>query len=149
MLSDTDALDSATKQKQFLSCSKFAVVGASTDQSKFGTKVLKWYINHDKPVTPVHPTQPELEGLKTVGTLAELDAPSETGVSIITPAKITIDLLKSAKSLAVPAIWIQPGATDSACVQYIKDPENGLRDRVLWEGECILRDGVGVLRSLL
>ena len=32
----------------FLASSRFAVVGASADQSKFGYKVLKNYINHDK-----------------------------------------------------------------------------------------------------
>ncbi|KAH7920618.1 NAD(P)-binding protein [Leucogyrophana mollusca] len=139
--------DSAAKQKLFLSLSQFAVVGASTDQTKFGTKVLKWYIQRKKPVTPVHPTNEELEGIKTVRTIAELSSPSETGISIITPAKITIELLKQAKELSVPALWIQPGATDLTCVNYIKD--NGMVDRVLWQGECILRDGDGVIQSML
>lgn len=59
-------------QRLFLSSPRYAVVGASKDQSKYGTKVgsmhdvtirlvahvmqvLKWYIARKKEVTPIHP----------------------------------------------------------------------------------------------
>ena len=68
-------------QATFLSAPKYAVVGASKDQTKFGTKVssfrisirtrmrtiadtttfeqvLKWYQARSKDVTPVHPVRP-------------------------------------------------------------------------------------------
>lgn len=117
-------------------------------------------------MTPVHPSDDELEGIKTIRSLTDLPNPNETAVSIITPAKvsrvprcfaalveqlmfdkITIVLLQQVKDLSIPAVWCQPGATDVACVQYIK--ENGMSDRVLFEGECILRDGDGVLQAML
>ena len=44
-------------QKNFLSSAQFAVVGASKDQKKFGTRVLKWYQARDLKVTPVHPVR--------------------------------------------------------------------------------------------
>lgn len=44
-------------QKTFLSSPYFAVVGASKDQKKFGTRVLKWYQARDLSVTPVHPVR--------------------------------------------------------------------------------------------
>ncbi|KAH7889047.1 CoA binding domain-containing protein [Phlebopus sp. FC_14] len=138
---------SAQKQKHFLSFPKYAVVGASTDQSKWGTKILQWYIARNRPVTPVHPVNDELEGIKTVRSIADLPSPRETGLSIITPAKITIELLKQAKELSIPAIWIQPGASDVTCVNFIK--ENGMADHVLWQGECLWRDGDGVIQSML
>jgi predicted CoA-binding protein len=61
--------------------------------------------------------------------------------------KITINLLKQIKELSIPAVWCQPGATDVACVQYIN--ENGMSDYVLFEGECILRDGDGAMQAML
>ncbi|EGO00388.1 hypothetical protein SERLA73DRAFT_136245 [Serpula lacrymans var. lacrymans S7.3] len=137
---------SIDKQKHFLASPKFAVVGASTDQSKFGTKVLQWYIQRNRDVTPVHPTSNELEGIKTIRSLADLPSPTETSISIITPAKITIELLKQAKELSVPSLWIQPGAADVTCVKYIKE---NLSDRVIYQGECILRDGDGIVQSML
>ncbi|KAH0828128.1 hypothetical protein J3R83DRAFT_3800 [Lanmaoa asiatica] len=164
-LSRSSMATSIEKQKFFLTHKKYAVVGASTDQSKWGTRILQWYIARDKDVTPVHPTISELEGHKTVKSIDELSSPNETALSIITPAKvcriryvvnhdplimyyvkITIKLLEQAKAQSVPAIWIQPGATDQDCVDYITN--NGMADYVLWQGECLWRDGDGVLRNM-
>lgn len=60
--------------------------------------------------------------------------------------KVTIKLLEQAKAKDIPAIWIQPGASDQDCAAYIKN--NGMEDYVLWQGECLWRDGDGVLRTL-
>ena len=50
-------------------------------------------------------------------------------------------------TVLVPALWLQPGAEDGAVVSYIK--ENGLEDKVIYGGPCILVEGDGILRSLL
>ncbi|KAF8637299.1 hypothetical protein AX16_010829 [Volvariella volvacea WC 439] len=135
-----------TIQKAFLSSPHFAVIGASKDQSKYGTKVLKWYQNRSLSVTPVHPKEPELEGLKTLSSISQLGNPRETSISIITPPKVTLGILQQAKELGVPALWLQPGAEDAAVVEFIK--ENGLSDRVILGGPCILVEGDGIRSSL-
>ena len=56
-------------------------------------------------------------------------------------------ILEKAKELNVPAMWLQPGAEDDAVVSYIK--ENGLEDKVIYGGPCILVEGDGIIRSLL
>ncbi|RDX54937.1 NAD-P-binding protein [Lentinus brumalis] len=134
-------------QKKFLSAPHYAVVGASKDQAKYGTKVLKWYQARNKDVTPVHPKEDELEGLKTVRSIADLSAPTETSISVITPPKVTLGILEKTKELGVPALWLQPGAEDEIVVSYIK--ENGLEDKVIYGGPCILVEGDGVIKSLL
>ncbi|KAH8118961.1 NAD(P)-binding protein [Phellopilus nigrolimitatus] len=146
-------------QRTFLSAPRFAVVGASKDETKFGTKVLKWYQARNFLVTPVHPVrrlqlsisfitqkEEELESLKTVRSLSELPAPSETAVSIITSPKVTLGILKSAKELGTVAIWLQPGADDDTVREYIED--NGLTDRVILGGPCILVEGDAIIGSL-
>lgn len=134
-------------QKYFLSSPRFAVVGASKDQSKFGTKVLGWYLARNLSVTPVHPKEKELEGVATVSSLTDLPAPAETSVSIITNAKVTLGLLQQAIELNIPALWLQPGAEDDAVKNFIR--VNGLEDKVLFGGPCILVEGDGVRKSLL
>ncbi|KAK7044167.1 hypothetical protein VNI00_007887 [Paramarasmius palmivorus] len=129
----------ATAKNAFFNQSSFAVVGASKDQTKFGTKVLQWYKARDLDVTPIHPVQSELEGIQTVKSVDGLKAPAETSLSIITPAPITLEVLKKAKDLSVPSIWLQPGAEDANVVQFIKD--NGLENRVVYGGPCILVEG--------
>ncbi|CCL99654.1 uncharacterized protein FIBRA_01674 [Fibroporia radiculosa] len=137
----------AEVKRKFLSSSKYAVVGASKDQSKWGTKVLQWYLARDKAVTPVHPKEDELEGVQVVRSLVDLPSPSETSVSIITNPKITLSLLEQAKTLNIPAVWLQPGAEDEAVIRYIK--ENGFEDKAIYGGPCILVEGDSILKSVL
>ncbi|KAF4620944.1 hypothetical protein D9613_000324 [Agrocybe pediades] len=134
-------------QKTFLAAPHFAVVGASKDTRKYGTKILKWYQQRSFDVTPVHPKEKELEGIQTVSAITELPSPKETSVSIITPPKITLGILEQAKNLSVPALWLQPGAEDEIVIKYIK--ENGLSDRVIYGGPCLLVEGDDIARSLL
>lgn len=61
--------------------------------------------------------------------------------------QVTLGILEQAKALNIPALWLQPGAEDAAVVSYIK--ENGLEDKVIYGGPCILVEGDGILRSLL
>ncbi|KAF8160707.1 CoA-binding protein [Crassisporium funariophilum] len=134
-------------QKTFLASPYFAVIGASKDQNKYGTKVLNWYKARSFNVTPVHPKEKELEGLQTLSSLGGLPSPKETSISIITPPKVTLGILEQAKGLSIPALWLQPGAEDEAVVEYIK--ANGLSDRVIYGGPCILVEGDNIVRSLL
>ncbi|KAJ8502428.1 hypothetical protein ONZ45_g8247 [Pleurotus djamor] len=132
-------------QQTFLASPYYAVVGASKDKSKFGTKVLNWYKERTFQVTPVHPKEAELEGLQTKTSITDLPAPSETSVSVITPPKVTLAILQQAKELSVPALWLQPGAEDEEVIKYIV--ENGLQDRVIYGGPCILVEGDGIPRA--
>lgn len=134
-------------KRLFLSAPRYAVVGASKDQSKFGTKVLKWYLARNKDVTPVHPRESELEGVSTLSTLNDLPHPTQTSVSIITPPAVTLGLLERAKALSIPALWLQPGAEDEAVVKFIQ--ENDLADKVIYGGPCILVEGDAIIKSLL
>ena len=92
--------------------------------------------------------------------LTAILAPTETSVSIITNAKVsynspplpltplrsrgqvTLGLLQQAKQLDIPALWLQPGAEDDAVKSYIH--ANGLEDKVLYGGPCILVEGDGI-----
>jgi len=137
----------SASQKLFFSSPEFAIVGASTVKEKTGTRILQWYINHGKTVTPVHPKEASLEGINTVKSLSELPNPTKTSVSITTPPKITLSILQEGQKLGIPALWVQPGAEDEAVRQYITD--NELSDKIILGGPCVLADGEGVLRSLL
>lgn len=134
-------------KKTFLSSPKYAVVGASKDEGKFGTKVLRWYLARDKEVTPVHPKEDELAGVTAIRTLAGLPDPTHTSVSIITNPKITLGLLEQAKTLDIPVVWLQPGAENEEVISYIK--ENGLEGKAIYGGPCVLVEGDTILKSLL
>jgi len=137
----------AHAKQLFFSSPYYAVVGASKDQSKWGTKVLQWYKQRGKSVIPLHPVEDELGGVPSVRSLSDLPFPTETSVSIITPAKITILLVQQAKELGIPAVWIQPGAADPAVIAYIK--ANDLTEKIVYGGPCVLVEGDDIIKSLL
>jgi len=132
-------------QKEFFTADAYAVVGASNDKSKFGNKVFMWYLDHSKTVTPIHPKEASIEGVPALKSLSELPSPATTSISVITPPKVTLGVLKEAKELGIKVVWVQPGASDEACDAYVK--EAGL-ENVIYGGPCILRDGEAVLASI-
>ncbi|KIK69221.1 hypothetical protein GYMLUDRAFT_35289 [Collybiopsis luxurians FD-317 M1] len=123
----------------FFHSPSYAVIGASKDQTKYGTRLLKWYLARDIPVTPIHHKETELEGVATLSSIKELSSPTTTSVSIVTPPKVTLGILEAAKQLEIPALWLQPGAEDDNVIEYIK--ANGLQDKVVYGGPCVLVEG--------
>ncbi|CCO32371.1 hypothetical protein RSOLAG1IB_10198 [Rhizoctonia solani AG-1 IB] len=138
---------SASTEELFFKSSQFAVVGASKDETKVGNKLLKWYLERELNVTPVHPKEDEIEKTKTIKKLGELKSPKTTSVSIVTPPKITLDVLKEGKELGIPAFWIQPGAEDNQVRAYVIS--EGLTDKVVLGGPCVLVSGDKSRKSLL
>lgn len=102
-----------TALNSFFSASKFAVVGASKDPSKFGNKVLKWYQAHNLDVTPIHPKEPEIESVKTQPDVGKFIASAGTSaenvaISVVTPPKISLAVVQTGlKDQAVCTIWLQ------------------------------------------
>ncbi|KAK0546253.1 hypothetical protein OC846_002689 [Tilletia horrida] len=134
---------SSAALKTFFTSEAYAVVGASKDPAKFGYKVLKWYENAGLPVTPVHPKESEIEGLKTVASLNELPSGSapKTSVSVITPPKVSLGVVQSAVEQGINAIWLQPGAEDAALVDWIKSQPSNVQEKLIYGGPCILVKG--------
>jgi len=56
-------------------------------------------------------------------------------------------LLQQARELNIPSLWLQPGAEDDAVTSYIR--ANGLEDKVLYGGPCILVEGDGIRKKSL
>lgn len=117
----------------FLESGPWAVVGASRDREKYGNKVLRVYQQHGMKVYPVNPTADEVEGLRAYADLKSLPEPVH-GVSIITPPKVTEQVVAEATALGIGHLWMQPGAESDAAVAAAHDA--GLN--VISGGPCIL-----------
>ncbi|KAJ8655192.1 hypothetical protein O0I10_009060 [Lichtheimia ornata] len=126
---------------RFIKSPHFAVVGASTDRSKYGNRVLRWYQDFGLPVTPVNHKEKQVENLASIASIDELENPTETALSIITPPKVTLQVLKRAKELGISKLWLQPGAEDKAVLDFARDA--GLD--IIAGGPCILVSGPSLL----
>ena len=101
---------------EFLAGKAFAVVGASTDRKKFGNKVLRCYMSNGYTVYPINPKATEVEGLVAYKSLADLPQPVH-GISVVTPAAVTEQVVSEAASLGIAHIWMQPGAQSAAAIE--------------------------------
>lgn len=100
---------SVSKAKDtFFKAAHFAVVGASKDRSKIGNKVLQWYKDRGLDVVPVHPKEASVEGVQTIASVSEIGEPKATSISVITPPKVSLGVVKTALlELGVNGVWLQ------------------------------------------
>lgn len=117
----------------FLSSSAFGVVGASTDRSKYGNKVLRCYLQNGKRAIPVNPREAPVEGVSSVASVSDL--PDEVkSISVITPPQVTEKVVTDAIRRGITSIWMQPGAESPEAVKACRDA--GVN--VIADGSCLL-----------
>jgi uncharacterized protein len=119
--------------KKFLAGKRFAVVGASQDRSKYGNKVLRVYQQNKLEAVPVNPNAAEVEGVKAYPDLTSVPG-SIDGVSIITPPRVTEEVVRQALALGIKHIWMQPGAESAQAVELA----NQAGANVITGGPCVL-----------
>jgi len=118
---------------KFLSSSSFGVIGASTDRSKYGNKVLRCYQQNGRNAVPVNPREKQVEGVDAVASVSELPD-NVKSISVITPPQVTEKVVHDAISKGITSIWMQPGAENPAAVKACRDA--GIN--VIADGSCIL-----------
>jgi predicted CoA-binding protein len=58
--------------EKFFQSKVFGVVGASADRKKYGNKVLRCYLQHNKEVYPVHNTEKTIENIPCINFMEEI-----------------------------------------------------------------------------
>ena len=89
----------------FFASSAFAVVGASQDRNKFGNKVLRCYLHHNRTVYPVNPKETVIEGVACIQHIADLP-PEVKSISIITPPSVTEEIIMDAIKKGIQNVWM-------------------------------------------
>ncbi len=117
----------------FLKSAEFGVVGASSNRSKYGNKVLRCYMQHDKIVYPINPHEEIIEGLPALHSVEDLPD-AVASISIITPPKITEKIVLEAINKGIKNIWMQPGAESDEAIQNCLDHHIN----IIANGPCIL-----------
>lgn len=126
-------MDTDRDIEDFLAADSFAVVGASTSRAKYGNRVLRLLQKYGRDVTPINPNAPEVEGLRSYASLADLPS-VPTAISIITPPEVTEVVVQEAIRLGIRLIWMQPGAESPDSVRHCRDA--GVQ--LIHGGPCIL-----------
>ncbi len=86
-----------------------AILGASTNRSKFGNKALRAFRANGFTVVPINPREAEVEGEKAYASV--LDYPGAIDeASVYLPPAIGLAAMDQLKAKGVPVVWLNPGA---------------------------------------
>ena len=117
----------------FFDAKTFAVAGASSQPHKYGNQIFRALLSADFETYPLNPTQSVVEGHIAYNRISELPVVPES-LSIITPPKVTREIVGEAIELGVKHIWMQPGAQDDQASDAAR--RHGIS--VIADGSCLL-----------
>jgi len=99
-----------------------AVVGASDNPAKYGSKIYRDLKGKGFTVYPVNPARETVDGDPTFSSLAEISEPP-TIVNFVVPPQRTLRILEQCKELGLTNVWIQPGAESAEVVEYLEQED--------------------------
>jgi predicted CoA-binding protein len=102
---------------QFLRSDNFIVFGASTNRSKIGNHVLRFYQDRKMPVFPIHRTEASIEGSTCFKSLDEVFKANphvnvnNISISFITPPHASLEAVQQifTTHFVTKNLWFQPG----------------------------------------
>lgn len=96
-----------------------AVIGASSDRSKFGNKAVRAFLAEGHTVIPINPREREVEGLPAYSSV--LDVPQAIDMATVyVPPEVGLQLLPDLEAKRIPEIWLNPGAASDDLVAEAK-----------------------------
>lgn len=104
---------------EFLNCSKFAVVGVSTNPARYGHKIYHDLLNGGYEVYPVNPRYKEVESRPCYPDLKSLPETPDV-VDFVCPPAITEQMVSQFPELGIKRAWMQPGAESPKAVEFCK-----------------------------
>ena len=96
-----------------------AVIGASSNRSRFGNKALRAFEHKGYRVLAINPNEKEVEGYRTFASV--LDVPDAIDMATVyVPADAGLRVMDDLAKKGVAEVWLNPGADDEAVVARAK-----------------------------
>ena len=95
---------------------RIAVVGASNHPEKYGNVIVRNLAGKGYTVLPVNPHETEIAGLPAWPNLEAVPGPVHI-VNVVVPPPVTLEILAKVERLGLPAVWLQDGSFDDACLE--------------------------------
>ena len=98
-----------------------AIIGASNDPAKYGSRAVRAYLRQGWTVYPVNPNEDVVEGQKVYARIEDVPKPVDR-ITVYVPPDVGRGLLPSFKQAAPGAeLFINPGAEDEAFMKAAED----------------------------
>ena len=86
-----------------------AVIGASSDRSKFGNKALRAFRTQGYKVIPINPTEKEVEGEKAYVSVLDYEGDIDEATFYVNP-RVGEKVLDDVAAKKIATVWLNPGA---------------------------------------
>ncbi len=93
-----------------------AVIGASSDRTKFGNKAVRAYLKHGWTVYPIHPKEKTIEGIAAFASIRDVP-PGVQRVALYVPAKVGEGLVDDIAALQPKEFFVSPGTESPTLVE--------------------------------
>ena len=104
-----------------------AVIGASSDRTKFSNKAVRAFARQGYTVIPIHPRESEVEGFRAYPSV--LDVPGTIDMATIyLPPALGVKVVEEIATKGIADVWINPGADGPEVVARAR--ELGLKPTV-------------------
>lgn len=104
-----------------------AIIGASTDRSKFGNKAVRAFKQQGYTVVPINPRAAEVEGEKAYASVLDYPGPIDEA-SVYLPGDLGLPVMDELAQKQIPVVWLNPGADEPQVV--LRARALGLNPRV-------------------
>ena len=93
-----------------------AIIGASSDRSKYGNKSVRAHLAAGYDVYPVNPKSGEIEGQKAYASIADVPAGRLDRVSVYLPPQVLLGVLDSIAAKGCGELFLNPGSESAAVI---------------------------------
>jgi len=97
-----------------------AVIGASSNRSKFGNRAVRAFQQQGYTVVPINPHEQEVEGLKAYGSVMDVPGPIDMA-SFYLPPEIGLKVIDDVARKGIPEVWLNPGAESDALIERARE----------------------------
>ena len=94
-----------------------AILGASSDRSKFGNKSVRAHLRQGYEVYPVNPKGGEIEGLKVYESLADIPIDHLDRISFYLPPHVGETVLEDIVAKGCDDLYLNPGSESDSLVE--------------------------------
>ena len=95
----------------------FAVVGVSTDPSKYGHELFETLTKHGHQVFPVNPKYKSIDDYICYASLADLLNTPDAVITAIPPS-VSVQIAEVCVKLGIPCFWMPPGTESDEAIEF-------------------------------
>ena len=93
-----------------------AIIGASSDRSKYGNKSVRAHLQQGYEVYPVHPRESIIEGLPAYRSVLDVPVATLDRISVYLPPALGLQIIDEIARKPAREVWFNPGAESPALV---------------------------------